>query len=176
MYLANVNSTHTVGYKSVSFMGIWSFFLAAFFLFLGAFIVFRGKASEIANGFMIGTSFMLCQLFFMLAVIALGVGTEAANRAYGSFLDTFASLSSCSCFSVTANGDKAYGVFTLLLSIIYFVWAVILSVHRKAVTTTRQEAEIQYAAKYSNNDTGEVRNPAAPSESTSVAVDDEAEL
>ena len=59
---------------------------------------------------------------------------------------------------------------------IYGVWAIILAVHRKAVTTTQKEAELSDDnAVYANNNGGnEVYNPTTNS-NASVAVD-EAEL
>lgn len=57
-------------------------FLVLIFAFLGGLIVFRGRAPEIQIGFIIGVSSMLTELFFVLAVITLGLGTEAANHNY----------------------------------------------------------------------------------------------
>ena len=62
---------------------IWAFFIVLAFAILGGMIVFRGKAPELLVGFLIGVSSMLAQLFFVLAVITFGLGTEATTNGYG---------------------------------------------------------------------------------------------
>lgn len=49
-------------------------------------IVFYGKAARLMVGFMIGVAFMLFQLFFMLAVIYIGLGQEAGENHHGIIL------------------------------------------------------------------------------------------
>lgn len=94
---------------------------------------------------------MLAELFFVLAVIFFGIGVEASNNNIG-----------------TAPADKAYGAFALINTIIYAVWAIILSVHRQAVISTTQEAAPSDQV-YNENNTGETYNPT----NQNVAVDDE---
>mmetsp|Transcript_12800 Transcript_12800/g.11612 ORF Transcript_12800/g.11612 Transcript_12800/m.11612 type:complete len:202 (+) Transcript_12800:95-700(+) len=165
--VAASNSSSEGGYKSMSFAAIWAMFLVIAFGLLGARIVFGGKAPELLIGFLIGVASMLAQLFFVLAVIFFGIGTEAALNGHK-----------------TAPSDKAYGAFGLVNTIIYAVWAIILSVNRKAVALNQKEAENVDVETYKSNNTGEVYNPATkptniPPANTSVDVnvdDEEAEL
>jgi len=124
-------------------------------------IVFGGKTSELLVGFLIGVASMLSQLFFVLAVIAFGVGVEATTNGW-----------------TTAPSDKAYGAFAVVNTIIYAVWAIILSVHRKAVTSSSQEQSVNQT--YDENNTGEVYNPTNENvnvnANANVNVSDEAEL
>jgi glucan phosphoethanolaminetransferase (alkaline phosphatase superfamily) len=80
--VAAKNSTAGGGYKSLSFAAIWSMFLVIIFVGLGAQIVFRGQATALQVGFLIGVSAMLCQLFFVLMVIFFIVSTEATTSNY----------------------------------------------------------------------------------------------
>lgn len=146
IFVAHQNSAYDGGFVSVAFAAIWSMFLTLIFGYIGFKIVFGGKNMELLVGFMIGVASMLAQLFFMLAVIFFALGVEAANQSL-----------------VTADADKAYGTFSLLISIIYAVWAIILTVHRQAVTMNAKEVDAQKAAYYDANNTGLSRNPIAGS-------------
>jgi len=137
-------NSKTGGYKSASFAAIWSMFLVIGFTTVGGQIVFGGKSTELLVGFMIGVAFMLCELFFVLMVAFFILGAEAAHNQY-----------------VSANSDKAYGAFSLLNMIIYFVWAIILTVHRKTVMVSQKEVEAANAKEFSAYDGtgGETFNP-----------------
>lgn len=57
--------------------------------------------------------------------------------------------------------DKAYAVFSLINMIIYFVWAIILVVHRRTVMISQQELEASTAKEFSAYDgSNEIYNPA----------------
>lgn len=161
VYVAHVNSNYNGGLKSLAFAAIWSMFLAIGFGALGAKIVFSGKSLELLVGFMIGIASMMAQLFFMLAVIFFALGTEAGQLGY-------------EC----ADGDKAYGTFTLINFIIYLVWAIILSVHRNAVTISVKELEASNSQQVdSSGMSAPTYNPALTGAwGNGGAVDEEAEL
>lgn len=59
----------------------------------------------------------------------------------------------------TAPSDKAYAVFSLLNMIIYFVWAIILVVHRQTVVIQGDEVGSKEFAAYDGTQ-GETYNPA----------------
>lgn len=63
----------------------------------------------------------------------------------------------------TAPSDKAYAVFSLLNMIIYFVWTIILVVHRRAVAMSAQEAAAlsqEYNQYGDGSSASEAYNPA----------------
>lgn len=140
--VAAANTNARGGYKSVSFAAIWSMFLVIIFTAVGAQIVFGGRSSELLVGFMIGTSAMLCELFFVLMVIFFILGQNAKDKGYH-----------------TAPNDTAYAVFSLLNMIIYFVWAIILTVHRKSVMISQQEYDAARNKEFAAQDGGETYNP-----------------
>ena len=88
----------------------------------------------------------------------------------------------------TYSADVAYATFGLLNSIIYLVWTIILSVHRKAVTISQKEAESAEGSaagggggKYADSKDQQQQQPypSAPKSnalSTSVDEIDEAEF
>ena len=61
-----------------------------------------------------------------------------------------------------APADKAYAVFSLINMIIYFVWTLILIVHRRAVALSPQEAAAssQEFSQYGVGSQSETYNPA----------------
>jgi hypothetical protein len=86
---------------------------------------------------------MLSELFFVLMVIFFVIGENAANNGQKS-----------------GPADKAYAAFSLINMIIYFVWAIILVVHRRTVMISRQELEASTAKEFSAYDgSGEIYNP-----------------
>jgi hypothetical protein len=118
-------------------------FLVMGFTGLGASIVFGGKASELLVGFLIGVAAMLAELFFVLMVIFFVIGENAVNNGQKA-----------------GPADKAYAAFSLINMIIYFVWAIILVVHRRTVMISRQELEASTAKEFSAYDgSGEIYNP-----------------
>jgi len=153
--VANANSVDLGGYRSIAFSAIWALLLVLIFAYLGGIIVFRGKTSELMVGFLIGVAATLSELFFVLAVIFFGIGVEASNNGWN-----------------TAPSDKAYGAFALINTIIYAVWAIILSVHRRAVTISAQPTD-STQQQYETNNVGDVYNPSASNPKVS---DEEAEL
>mmetsp|Transcript_35537 Transcript_35537/g.33708 ORF Transcript_35537/g.33708 Transcript_35537/m.33708 type:complete len:183 (+) Transcript_35537:100-648(+) len=114
------------GYPSATFAAIWSMFLCILFTIHGAQIVFGGVSSELGVGFMIGVAAMMTQLFFVLMCVFFVLATEAQTAGYAS-----------------APADIAYGVFCLFNMIIYFVYAIILSMHRRSVIASPQEVNYQ---------------------------------
>lgn len=71
-------------------------------------------------------------------------------------------FSQSSLYYITEAGpaDKAFAAFSLLNMIIYFVWAIILVVHRRTVMISRQELEASTAKEFSAYDgSGEIYNP-----------------
>lgn len=91
-------------------------FLVITFVALGGTIVFGAKASELLIGFQIGVAAMLTELFFVLMVIFFILGHNAALNSRKE-----------------APSDQAYAAFSLINMIIYFVWTIILVVHRRTV-------------------------------------------
>lgn len=129
------------GYKSASFAAIWSMFLVIIFTGLGAKVVFGGKSSALMVGFMMGVAAMLTELFFVLMVVFFVLGTNADTNGYS-----------------TADSDQAYAAFSLLNMIIYFVWAIILTVHRQTVIL--DQSNIPTKDEFSGQADGqEVYNP-----------------
>lgn len=60
----------------------------------------------------------------------------------------------------TAPSDQAYAAFSLFNMIIYFVWAIILTVHRRTVMISKQELEASAAKEFANYDgSNEIYNP-----------------
>jgi len=110
------SSTESGGYKSASFAAIWSMFLVIMFTGLGAKIVFGGRSSALLVGFLLGAAAMLTELFFVLMVMFFVLGQNANTNGYA-----------------TAPSDTAYAAFSLLNMVIYFVWAIILAVHRNTI-------------------------------------------
>lgn len=78
-----------------------------------------------------------------------------------SFSYFFCALINC-LLSASANSDKAYGAFALLNMIIYFVWAIILTVHRKTVMVSQKEVDAANSKEFAAYDGsgGETYNPA----------------
>lgn len=64
-------------------------------------------------------------------------------------------------YIATAGADKAYATFSLFNMIIYFVWAIILTVHRKTVMVSQSESQAKEFAAYDGTQE-EVYNPAGP--------------
>ncbi len=77
---AAANSNAKGGYKSASFAAIWFMFMVLGFTFLSGRVVFGNKKSELMVGFMIGFSFMLSELSFVLAVAFYILGSEANHN------------------------------------------------------------------------------------------------
>lgn len=100
--------------------------LVIVFTALGGKIVLGGRSSELLVGFLIGVAAMLSQLCFVLMVIFFIFGTNAKS----SNLDT-------------APSDQAYAAFSLINMIIYFVWTILLVVHRKTITVSKDEHQDQ---------------------------------
>mmetsp|Transcript_29907 Transcript_29907/g.41088 ORF Transcript_29907/g.41088 Transcript_29907/m.41088 type:complete len:197 (+) Transcript_29907:64-654(+) len=131
------------GLKSAGFAAIWSMFLVIIFTVLGGKMVLTSnKSSELMVGFMIGIAAMLTELFFVLMVMFFILGQEASSE--------------------IAPSDKAYAVFSLLNMIIYFVWTIILVVHRRTVAISSQEAAAATSKEYGQYGVGvtETYNPA----------------
>ena len=59
-------------------------------------------------------------------------------------------------FAATEQADTAYGVFCLFNMIIYLVYAIILSVHRRSVVAPVQNLN---SSTYKGDNNGEVVNP-----------------
>lgn len=75
-------------------------------------------------------------------------------------LDTSSSPYPIPCSADTAPSDKAYAVFSMLNMIIYFVWAIILTVHRKSVMISQQELDANRSKEFAQYDgSGETYNP-----------------
>jgi len=143
--VAAANNTDVGGYKSATFAAIWSMFLVIFSTAVGGQIVFAGKSSELLVGFMIGFSAMLTELFFVLMVLFFILSSEATTQ-----------------MLKTAPADKAYGAFCLFNMIIYFVWTIILAVHRQTVMVSQKELEAGAQKEFSAYDgsgSGEIYNP-----------------
>lgn len=126
------------GHKAATFAALWSMFLVIIFVFIGYKIVKGGKSHPLLVGFMIGVAFMLAQLCFVLMAMFFTLGQEATQNGWS-----------------TAPADKAYAVFSLFNMIIYFVWGIILVVHRNMVieSISQQPTQQQYYV-----DEGDVQN------------------
>lgn len=61
-------------------------FIIILFTFLGGRVVLRGRSHPIIVGFMIGFTFMLAELLFVIMCIFFGLGTEAVNNGWGKTL------------------------------------------------------------------------------------------
>lgn len=129
---ANVQSPN--GHKSATFAALWSMFLVILFVFLGYKIIRGGKSHPLLVGFMIGVALMLAQLCFVLMAMFFTFGAEADTNKW-----------------TTAPSDKAYGVFSLFNMIIYFVWGIILIVHRNMVMA-EPVAQQQQSTYYEEED------------------------
>ena len=127
------------GLASASFAAIWSMFMVIAFTIHGAQIVFGAQSTEIGVGYMIGVAAMMVQLFFVLMCIFFVLATEANKMGY-----------------IAYQSDAAFGSFCLLNMIIYLIWAIILSVHRRAVITA-PAAGMEPQPAYEQND--DVVNP-----------------
>ncbi len=92
------------------------------FTYEGYGVVTQNKSSALKVGFVIGIACMLCQLFFMIGVLYIGLGLEAYSNGWS-----------------TSDSDQAYGAFAIINSLIYLVWSVILIIHRSAIM--RSDAE-----------------------------------
>lgn len=112
--------------------------LVIFFTASGGRMVFSNGSTELNVGFMIGVSAMLTELFFVLMVMFFTIGQSSGEKGYE-----------------TAPADKAYAVFSLLNMIIYFVWTVILTVHRNTIINGASQGQQNYTY-----DDGETYNPA----------------
>ena len=133
------------GHHSASFAALWSMFLVILFVFIGYKIVKGGKSHPLLVGFMIGVAFMLSQLCFVLMCMFFTLGTEASTNGWS-----------------TAPSDKAYGVFSLFNMIVYFVWGIILVVHRNMVIeNVSEQPQQQYY-----EDEGEIQNTDNPAGTT----------
>jgi len=130
------------GHHSATFAALWSMFLVILFVFLGYKIIRGGKSHPLLVGFMIGVALMLAQLCFVLMCMFFTFGTEATNNGWS-----------------TAPSDKAYGVFSLFNMIIYFVWGIILIVHRNMVMA-EPVAQQQQSTYYEEEDVAKNENPA----------------
>ena len=71
-----------------------------------------------------------------------------------SFQQTY--FKSSDIFTATEQADTAYGVFCLFNMIIYLVYAIILSVHRRSVVAPVQNLN---SSTYKGDNNGEVVNP-----------------
>lgn len=75
---------HTLGGNAgASFAAIWSCFLVIAFAAVSSLVIRNGQASAIVVGFLLGSSAMLSQLFFVLMCYFLTIGTSAAHKNYG---------------------------------------------------------------------------------------------
>lgn len=124
LVVASKNSSDIGGYKSAAFIAIWCMFLVICFTYNGYKIVKTNKNSSFTVGFVIGIACMLCQLFFMVGVLYIGLGLEAYKNNW-----------------TTSDSDQAYGAFAIMNSIIYLVWSVILIIHRSAIMRTDAEEQ-----------------------------------
>eukprot|EP01038_Epipyxis_sp_PR26KG_P009489 gene9489-12783_t len=142
--VAATNNTMAGGFKSLGFAAIWSMFLVIGFTVLGGRIVMTNRSSELLVGFMIGIAAMLTELFFVLMVMFFIIGQEAGLNG-----------------GKTAPSDKAYAAFCLINMIIYFVWTIILTVHRRTVMISKQDLDASQAKEFSQYDGsgGETFNP-----------------
>lgn len=124
IYTAHKNSIVPLGYKSASFAAIWSMFLTILLTIHGRKVAYAGEASPLSVGFLIGMSAMLCQLYFVLMCVFFVLAAEANHLK----LDT-------------AEADNAFGAFSFLNMIIYFVWTIILVVHRSSIISEKMYRE-----------------------------------
>ena len=130
------------GLASASFAAIWSMLMVVAFTIHGAQIVFGGQSTEIGVGYMIGVSAMMCQLFFVLMCAFFVLATDAQKNGYISY-----------------QSDAAFGSFCLLNMIIYLIWAIILSVHRRAVISPSTSTVSEPQPYEQDPNDGNVVNP-----------------
>jgi len=76
------------GSSSAAFAALWSFFVALLFSYGGSHLVFIGNGSALMVGFVIGASFMLSQLFFVLMCIFFTYGSTAKTDHIGTLNTT----------------------------------------------------------------------------------------
>lgn len=88
-------------------------FLQIAFVIIGSKDVFRGHTTPLAAGFLLGTSIMLSELFFVLMCVFFVYGQVAKSLGADS-----------------AMADNAMGSFCLFNFIMYLVFAIIVAVHR----------------------------------------------
>lgn len=131
-------------------------FLVIGFTIIGGQIVFGGKSSELMVGFMIGVAFMLAELFFVLMVAFFILGAEATHNGYSKLIALLTITSGFYYHLLPPSGsddaDKAYAAFSMFNMIIYLVWGIILTVHRRTVMVTQQEADASKAKEFSAYD------------------------
>lgn len=106
----------TQGSNSLVFAVVWIMFLIAAYdivayVIFGGKIVCVGKVSRLQVGFLIGCAFMISQLLFMISVLYIGLGRESDS-------------------SESSEAYKFYGAVSLISSIVFLVWAFILSYNR----------------------------------------------
>lgn len=128
-------------------------FLVMAFTGLGGKVVFGGRSSELLVGFLIGCAGMLSQLCFVLMVIFFVFGQNAPSTIQPS--------------------DQAYAAFSLINMIIYFVWTIILVVHRHTITITREEENAHRSKEFSAYDGSQTYNPAIGGGNDDFAGDSE---
>lgn len=81
--VAIANSKEKAGLASASFAAIWSMLLTVIFTVMSGRIVFGdSQQSEMVVGFMIGTAFMLGELFFVLTCVFYILGEDATANEY----------------------------------------------------------------------------------------------
>ena len=123
-------------------------------------VLSASKSSELFVGFMIGIAGMLTELFFILMVIFFILGQEAGSKSKYIYVFGKDSYLYFSCVIIdAAPADKAYAVFSMFNMIIYFVWTLILFVHRSAVALSPQETAAN-SKEYSQYEESETYNPA----------------
>ena len=116
--------------------------LVVMIVFLGGRIVLRGRSHPILVGFMIGLSFMLAELMFVIMCIFFGLGTEAAKNKW-----------------TTAPTDNAMGSFSMFNMILYIIWGTLLVMHRQSLIVETVPNQQQEA--YDDNIDQETPNPSS---------------
>ena len=91
-------------------------FIIILFTFLGGRVVLRGRSHPIIVGFMIGFTFMLAELLFVIMCIFFGLGSEAVKNGWA-----------------TAPSDNAQGSFCMFNMILYLIWGTLLITNRKSI-------------------------------------------
>lgn len=126
-------------------------------VFLGGRIVLRGRSHPIVVGFMIGLSFMLAELMFVIMCIFFGLGAEAAKNKW-----------------TTAPSDNAMGSFSMFNMMLYIIWGVLLVMYRQSLVVESVPTQQQQAF----DDNIDQENPAYENEDDFEAHDkrDEEEL
>ena len=132
-------------------------FLVIMVVFIGGRIVLRGRSHPIVVGFMIGLSFMLAELMFVIMCIFFGLGTEAAKNKW-----------------TTAPSDNAMGSFSMFNMMLYIIWGVLLVMYRQSLVVESVPTQQQQAF----DDNIDHENPAYENEDDFEAHDkrDEEEL